>query len=162
MERYFLLIIILTTLTIIFTAKYFYLLHVRIITIRTLKKHQVVLADLHYSFEQIVFFHTLPSQIEAINKAKRNQFRLKYDYDEFIFIKLNGIYIEIETDDEPIILAYLPLKNFMLPFLDEKINEGTIDHPLSKKISLAKAIHPDTSKEMINEVYNQVQYGRYN
>lgn len=161
MDRYYLLAIILTTLIIMFTAKYFYLLHVHMVTNRTLRKHKVVLSELHYSFEQIVYFHTLPSQIEAINKANRSQFSLKYDYDEFIFIKLNGIYIEIETDHEPIIIAYLPMENFMLPFLDEKINEGSIDHPLSKKVSLAKAIHPDTSKEMINEVYNQVQHGRY-
>ncbi len=162
MSQYFILVVIFTALIIIFTSRYFYLLQVKIITRKTLKKYHVTLSELHYSFEQIVFFHTLPSQIKAINQAKKSQFKLRFDYEGFIFVKLTGIYIEIESDEEPIIIAYLPLKNFMLPFLDEKINEGDIDHPLSKKISLAKALHPDTLNEMINEVYNQVQFGRYN
>lgn len=143
------------------SAKYFYLLAIKTTTNKYFKKQQLNLEDLHYSFEQIIYFYKLPSNIAAIKHATRNQLSLKFDFSNFLFVKLNGIYIEIEKTKEPVILAYLPIKNFMLPYLDEKINEGSISESLSTQISIAKLIHKKTLQEIMDEVYYQVQFGRY-
>lgn len=156
----FLFILTYTTVT-IGTAKYFYLLNIKTATNRFLKKKQENLMELHYSFEQIIYFYQLPSNISLIKHATQDQLTLKYDYSNVPFVQLNGIYLQIETGNDPIILAYLPIKNFMLPYLDEKRKDGEISESLITKISIAKLIHEKTLQEIKNEVYNQIQFGRY-
>lgn len=144
------------------TAKYFYLLNIKKSTERYFKRNNLNLKDLHYSFEQIVFFYKLPSNIRTIKQAKREHLSLKLDFSYSLFVELKGIYIEVEGNESSIILAYLPIKNFMLPYLDEKLQEGLIDESMCNKISIAKLLHKNTLVEIMDEVYNQIQFGRYN
>ncbi|SDC29982.1 hypothetical protein SAMN05421734_10682 [Pelagirhabdus alkalitolerans] len=146
----------------IMTSKYFYFLNITKTTENLLNKYCTKLEDLDYSFEEIVYFYSLPSHISAINQATKSQFKIKLDYSHFLMTQLNGVYIEIESDHASIMLAYLPVDDFMLPFLDELLNAKKIGPRTSQKVSQAKLIHPDTLNEIVNEVYNQVQFGRYN
>lgn len=157
-----LLFSIILVIVIVGSAKYFYLLNIKKSTERYFKSTNLNLKDLHYSFEQIVFFYKLPSNIRTINQAKREHLSLKLDFSYSLFVELKGIYIEVEGNESSIILAYLPIKNFMLPYLDEKLQEGLIDESMCNKISIAKLLHKNTLVEIMDEVYNQIQFGRYN
>ncbi len=118
------------------------------------------LDDLYYSFEQVVYFYNQTTHIQAIKQMKREDMHLRYEYHPFIFTELTGIYIELIQDDT-YTLAYLPIEQFMLPYLDQKMQENTLDYGSSKRISLAKLFHANTKEKLLDEVYNQITVGRY-
>lgn len=118
------------------------------------------LDELYYSFEQVVYFYNQTTHVQAIKEMERNHIHLRYEYHPFIFTELTGIYIELKSD-ETITLAYLPIEQFMLPYLDQKMQERVLDFHCSKRISIAKLFHPNTKEKLIDEVYNQITVGRY-
>ena len=118
------------------------------------------LDQLYYSFEQVVYFYNQTTHVNAIKQMQREEIHLRYEYHPFIFTELTGIYIELKQEDT-LTLAYLPLDQFMLPYLDQKMQENALDYQSSKRISIAKLFHPDTKEKLIDEVYNQITVGRY-
>ncbi|MGF7047894.1 hypothetical protein J2T13_002400 [Paenibacillus sp. DS2015] len=66
----------------------------------------------------------------------------------------------IRTDTDNLILAYLPIKDFRLPKLDQILEKGKIDETDYLKASTYKLMHQTTLKEISDEVYKQMQVGR--
>ncbi|GEM04564.1 hypothetical protein HMI01_15520 [Halolactibacillus miurensis] len=118
------------------------------------------LDELYYSFEQVVYFYNQTTHVKAIKNMQRKDIHLRFEYHPFIFTELTGIYIELKKDTT-YTLAYLPIDQFMLPYLDQKMQENTLDYHSSKRISIAKLFHPNTKEKLIDEVYNQITVGRY-
>lgn len=90
----------------------------------------------------------------------KSHIHLRFEYHPFIFTELTGIYIEL-NNDKTITLAYLPIDQFMLPYLDQKMQEKALDYTSCKRISIAKLYHPDTKMKLVDEVFNQISFGRY-
>ncbi|MNN42526.1 hypothetical protein D3C76_1407130 [compost metagenome] len=85
---------------------------------------------------------------------------IKLDYRSIFYPRLMGIKIYIKTDDEDIIISYLPTKDFRLPILDQILEQGKINEDDYLKISTYKLIHQTTLKEIAEEAYKQIRLGR--
>ncbi len=154
------IIVLLFVLTIVVSGRYFYGLELRTKANKLTRSLGLKIAELDYSFEQIVYFASLPSNIPTIRNASRANLVIKLDYKSLFFPRLSGLKIYIKTDTERIILAYLPIKDFRLPSLDPLLEQGKIDESDYQKISICRLIHPATLKEISEEVFQQIQVGR--
>ncbi|GGM23580.1 hypothetical protein GCM10011351_06700 [Paraliobacillus quinghaiensis] len=149
-------------LTILMTSRYFYLLDIKLQARKIMKRLDINIAELNYSFEQISYFYTLPSNITALKSARKENILIEYDYDSILFQQLKGIKIYVEQQDKhDLLLAYLTINDFRLPSLDVLMEEEKIDENSYLKISIYKLIHPVTIKQIKDEVYKQILIGRY-
>ncbi|MEK4513366.1 hypothetical protein EJP82_08855 [Paenibacillus anaericanus] len=145
---------------IILSSRFFYSMELQAVTRRLTKSHGFQILKLDYSFEQIVYFVSLPTNIPTIRNAKQEDVVIKLDYRDLLFPRLLGIKIYIKTDMKHIILAYLPIKDFRLPALDQILEQGKIDGQDYLKISTYKLMHKTTLEQISDEVYKQIQVGR--
>lgn len=161
MTGFSIIIVVLIFLLIIFTSsRFFYSLELRSVTRRLTNSLGFDIQHLDYSFEQIVYFVSLPSNIPTIKNAKQEDLVIKLDYRSPLFPRLSGVKIHIKTDTENMVLAYLPIKDFRFPALDQILLQGKIDETDYLKISTYKLIHEITLREISCEVYKQMQVGR--
>lgn len=157
-----LLIIILAFLSLIMlSSRYFYILNIKVSTKKLMLLHQFDALTLSYSFEQIIYFHPLPSNIPTIKYAKKKDILIKYDYHFFFSPYLRGIHIYIGNDQQKILLAYLATNHLRFPTLDILMKQEKIDKDSYLKVSTYRLIHPQTLQEVTNEVYHQMKIGRY-
>jgi hypothetical protein len=154
-------VIIIFFISIIFlSSRFFYSMELKSVTRGLTQSQGFHILELDYSFEQIVYFVSLPSNIQEIKDAKQSDLMIKLDYKSLLFPRLSGIKIVIKNETENIILAYLHVKDFRLPALDQILEQGKIDEREYLKISTYKLMHPTTLKEISDEVYMQMQVGR--
>jgi hypothetical protein len=154
--------LIIIFLTIIFlSGNFFYILEVKTATRKLMDSLNVNLLELNYSFEQMVFFHSLPSNIPTIKNASKENLSIEFSYNSPLFRKLQGIKIYVKRDGETILLAFLATSNFRLPRLDLLQNQGKINETDYLKIATYRLIHTQTLNEITNEVYKQMKIGRY-
>lgn len=145
---------------ILLTSRFFYFTELKSMTQKLTRLHGFDIIGLDYSFEQIVYFVSLPSNLPTIKYAKLENIVIKHSYQSLFFPNLTGIKIVIHTEMENLTLAYLPIKDFRLPALDQLLERGKIDEVDYLKISTCKLIHPKTLKEISDEVYKQMQMDR--
>lgn len=149
-------------LTILLSSRYFYLLDIKMQAKKIMKRLDINIAELNYSFEQISYFYTLPSNITALKDAKKENILIEYDYDSVLFQQLKGIKIYVKHgSSNNLLLAYLTISDFRLPSLDVLMDNRRIDATSYLKISVYKLIHPVTINQIKEEVYKQIQIGRY-
>ena len=143
------------------TSRYFYMVEVKK-TARKLKaSHQISPLELNYSFEQMIYFHSLPSNIPIIKNAKIENLSIVFSYRSFVFHRLQGIKVYVKNGKESVLLAYLATDDFRFPTLDVLQKEGNIDAAAYLKIATYRLMHPKTLQEITEEVYNQMRIGRY-
>ncbi|MDZ5473997.1 hypothetical protein SM124_19945 [Bacillus sp. 31A1R] len=158
---YFLIGILLFFLTMILFSSQFYIFATRNYTKAVSKRLGFKVKELHYSLDQIIYFISLPSNLPEVRNAKIEDLVIEQDYSCYLFPKLKGIKIWIHSNKNRLELGYLPIENFRLPSLDKWENEGKISDETNFKISICKLIHPKTIKEIREEVFKQIQIGRY-
>lgn len=158
-------VVILTIVTfmviVVLSGRYFYLIEIKQSTKRIISKLNIDIFNLNYSFEQMVYFYSLPSNIPVLKDAKRTDIFIKYDYASLLFQQLNGIKVYVKTGSDKVLLAYLNTKDFRLPSLDVLMEEGKINESTYRKLSISMLIHKKTMDEITDEVYKQMQVGRY-
>lgn len=147
--------------TIVITGKYFYMLEVKRAAKKLKTTLQVNALELNYSFEQMIFFHSLPSNIPALKNSRIENLAIEFEYRSFIFRRLQGIKIYVKNEKETILLAFLPTNDFRFPTLDLLLKEGKIDETAYLKIATYRLMHPKTLNEITEEVYKQMKTGRY-
>ncbi|WP_226676330.1 hypothetical protein [Mesobacillus jeotgali] len=118
-------------------------------------------SDLHYSYDQMIYFISMPTTLPYIKNALKEDLVIEQDYSSYFFPVLKGIKISLKQNSENMYLAYLPIGNFRLPHLDKLQHEGTIDEQTYLRISTSKLLDPGTLQEVREEVYKQLQVGRY-
>ncbi|WP_442597123.1 hypothetical protein [Neobacillus sp. D3-1R] len=136
--------------------RYFYFLELKAFTNRVSRTLGLDVLQLDYSFEQMVYFISLPSNIPVIKKAKQEDILIKCVYTSLFFPRLSGIKILIKSNEENRVVAYLPIKDFRLPTLDRIQEEGKINESSYLKISTYKLSHSTTLKEISEEVFKQI------
>lgn len=146
--------------TILLTNRYFYFWELKSSTLKLARELNLNIFELNFSFEQMVYFISLPTNIPTIKNAKLNDIVIEFDYISPFFPKLSGIKISIQSITEKRTLAYLPTKLFRLPALSQLLQQGKISIEDYLKISSYKLIHPSTIEEIKKEVYLQLQQGR--
>ncbi|WLR57030.1 hypothetical protein LC048_09240 [Mesobacillus subterraneus] len=118
-------------------------------------------SDLHYSYDQMIYFISMPTTLPYIKNSLMEDLVIEQDYSSYFFPVLKGIKISLKQNGENMYLAYLPIGNFRLPHLDKLQHEGIIDEQTYLRISTSKLLDPGTLKEVREEVYKQLQVGRY-
>lgn len=118
-------------------------------------------SELHYSYDQMIYFISMPTTLPYIKNALKEDLVIEQDYSSYFFPVLKGIKISLKQNGENMYLAYLPIGNFRLPHLDKLQHEGTIDEQTYLRISTSKLLDPGTLQEVREEVYKQLQVGRY-
>ncbi|WP_079509143.1 hypothetical protein [Mesobacillus jeotgali] len=118
-------------------------------------------SDLHYSYDQMIYFISLPTTLPYIKAAVKEDLIIEQDYTSYFYPVLKGVKISLEHNGDKLYLAYLPIGNFRLPHLDKLQQEGSIDEQAYLKISTTKLLQPDTLQEVRDEVFKQLQVGRY-
>ncbi|WP_102262924.1 hypothetical protein [Mesobacillus jeotgali] len=118
-------------------------------------------SDLHYSYDQMIYFISMPTTLPYIKNALKEDLVIEQDYSSYFFPVLKGIKISLKQNSENMYLAYLPIGNFRLPHLDKLQHEGTIHEQTYLRISTSKLLDPGTLQEVREEVYKQLQVGRY-
>ncbi|GAM13548.1 hypothetical protein [Mesobacillus selenatarsenatis] len=118
-------------------------------------------SELHYSYDQMIYFISMPTTLPYIKNALKEDLVIEQDYSSYFFPVLKGIKISLKQNGENMYLAYLPIGNFRLPHLDKLQQEGTIDEQTYLRISTSKLLDPGTLQEVREEVYKQLQVGRY-
>jgi hypothetical protein len=151
------MIVVVFIATLLLSSKFFYILGLKSFTKRLAMRNDLNILELSYSFEQMVYFIPLPSNLPIIKNATKEDISIDCDYTSLLFPRLSGIKIYIQGETESLILAYLPIKDFRLPTLDQMLEQGKIDGHSYLKISTYKLIHPNTLKEISDEVFKQIQ-----
>lgn len=118
-------------------------------------------SELHYSYDQMIYFISMPTTLPYIKNALKEDLVIEQDYSSYFFPVLKGIKISLKQNGENMYLAYLPIGNFRLPHLDKLQQEGTIDEQTYLRISTSKLLDHSTLQEVREEVYKQLQVGRY-
>jgi hypothetical protein len=144
----------------VLSSRFFYNLELKSYTKKISKVLQLDILELSYSFDQMVYFISLPSNLAIISNARKEDVYIKCEYTSFYLPELVGIRIYIQSQQEDLLLAYLPIKDFRLPKLDSLLEQGSINEAEYLKISMNKLIHPATLTEITEEVYKQLQVGK--
>ncbi|UOY94348.1 hypothetical protein MUG87_09770 [Ectobacillus sp. JY-23] len=145
---------------ILLSGRFFYALELKRFTNKLLRMHCHSVLDLDFSFEQMVYFVSLPSNIPAICNADKADLVVEFDYTSLLFPSLAGIQIRVKTEQDNRLLAYLPIKDFRLPALDQLLERGKIDKEAYLKIARYKLMHKQTIMEILEEVHKQMTTNR--
>jgi hypothetical protein len=146
--------------TIILSGPLFYKVELKAFTNKALKALSLKVVELDFSFEQMVYFISLPSNLPVIKSAKKDDLSLELEYSSLFFPRLTGVKIYIKTNGEYVIVSYLPIKDFRLPKLDQLLESGKINQSDYVKISSTKLMHPSTLNQIKDEVHKQLQLGK--
>lgn len=153
-------IILLFLLILVIGGRYFYGLMLQPEARRLARRHGLNVYELACPFEQIIYFVSMPSQVPEIRHADKGNLVIKPDYRSLLFPQLAGLKIFIRTGGEPILLAYLAMKDFRLVTLDQLLEQKAIGEAEYRKLAACKLIHPSTLEEISDEVSQQIQRGR--
>ncbi|MEH7443763.1 hypothetical protein V7201_15730 [Bacillus sp. JJ1122] len=160
-EMTFIMAVIVFLMTAGLTSRPFYDFSMKKYTKRVTSKFGFKVSDLHYSYDQMIYFISLPTTLPYVKAADKEDLIIEQDYSSFFYPVLKGIKISLKFNEQKLYLAYLPIGNFRLPHLDKLQQEGDIDEQIYLKISTSKLLHPKTLNEVREEVYKQLQIGRY-
>lgn len=127
-----------------------------------LKKLGYEQKDLNFSYDRVVYTISLPTNRPDIMGADKGDFRFVEEYDSWIYPQLSGVRIELNQEQEnPKLIAYLPIEQFRLPLLDQLLVDRVISGETYRRICIYKLILPSTRNEMIDEVYKQIHNKRF-
>lgn len=145
----------------LFTSRLFYLQALKMFSEKMSRKLQVDLLKLDYSFEQMIYFVSLPSNLPIIRNAPKESIKIELDYSLLFFPKLSGVKVSVISEMETMYFAYLSINDFRLPALDQLLEQGKIDDEDYLKMSAYMVSHPSILREMKEEVFKQIQSTYY-
>ncbi|WP_088104223.1 hypothetical protein [Halalkalibacter urbisdiaboli] len=125
-------------------------------TERRLRGLGVKLHDIHFSFEEMTYFVPLPNRLPLLANATLDQLVAEPDYTSFIFPKLNGLKIYVRKEKEELLIAYISIEHFRLPYFDKLLYEGKINERQYLEMSAYKLMHRSTSDDFLKEVYRMM------
>ncbi len=157
-----LLIILLFIFTILLSSKFFYIGELKIFARRISSLYGLDIINLDFSFEQMVYFVSLPSHSPIMKNVELSDIHIEYDYTSLFLPELSGIQVYINVESEKMLIAYLATKDFRVPKLDQMQEQRKINSTGYLKISSYKLVNQKTIKEITNEVYNQIHSGKLN
>jgi hypothetical protein len=158
MDEFNTLVIILIFLaTILLSSRFFYKSALKSVATRLSDQLKLDIAQVNFSYEQMVYLVSFPSSLPIIKDAEREDLQMEYEYSSFFFPKLTGIKVSLHKGNEQLTLAYLPIKDFRLPKLDQLLEQGAISEKEYLMLSTWKLIHPKTLQEIVIEVFKQME-----
>lgn len=154
------IIIVVFLAIILFSSRYFYIMELRAFSKKAMKYLQLDIINLEFSFGQMVYFISLPSNLPHIKNANKDDIVVELQYSSLFFPEVSGIKVLVKGAVKTEVLAYLPISDFRLPSLDRLLEQEKINEQEYIKMSTYKLIHPATLREIAEESYKQIQEGR--
>ncbi|AOM82861.1 hypothetical protein [Salisediminibacterium beveridgei] len=124
---------------------------------RLLKQISVQIESIHFSFEEMTYFISLPNRNPEIYDAEAIQYRTHVEYDGLIFPEIRGLMIELNIDGEDHQIAYMSLDLLRIPILERWQYEKRISSQEYHELRAAVLMHSNTSKLFVQEVIRQIQ-----
>ncbi|UCZ54850.1 hypothetical protein LGQ02_08940 [Bacillus shivajii] len=121
-----------------------------------LTKHNKKLTELHFSYEEMTYFVSLPNSTPLIKEAKREQLKAVPDFTSFIFPKVKGLKMQVQSEEDQILIAYISIDQFRLPFFDRLLHDKKMNERQYYEMSAYTLLHPNTKKLFLDEVYRQI------
>lgn len=155
------IVIVVFLAIIVLSGRFFYLMNLKSVTNKLVTSLHFDALAINYSFEQMVYFHPLPSNIPTIKYATRENISIEYDYKVFFTQYLRGVSVYIKNDEQKILLAYLATNDLRFPTLDSLMKQEKLDEESYFKVAAYRLTHPQTLQELTDEVYHQMITKRY-
>ncbi|ACL70878.1 hypothetical protein [Halothermothrix orenii] len=143
-------------------SKYFYFTYLKRFTTKILHKYNYTLDDLKYSFEEIIYFVTLPTNNPLIINSSLDDLYIEKEFISHVYPTINGLKIILKTpDSRDMLVAYLARDKFRIPLLEKMVYVGKIDSQTYTRMTAYKLVHPHTINEIKEEVHRQLKSKRY-
>lgn len=124
---------------------------------RLLRKLSVEMEHIHFSFEEMTYFISLPNRNPEIYDAEVEQYRTYTEYDGFIFPEIRGLMIELFINGAEHQIAYMSLDLLRIPILERWHYEKKITSQEYDELRAAVLMHDNTSNLFVDEVIRQIQ-----
>ncbi|SDJ36249.1 hypothetical protein [Salimicrobium halophilum] len=147
--------------TVLGTGRFFYFREINKSIERKMSQFHMNLEEIECSFEQIVYFVTLPSHLPLMQTTTKDDIHLQYDMEKGLFPKLIGLKVYIDSGEERRMIAYLPMEQFRIPKLDRLYVKRELTGEMYQKTAAAKVMLVCTQEEIKEEVYHQLKVGQF-
>ncbi|MBU9720979.1 MULTISPECIES: hypothetical protein [Bacillaceae] len=126
-------------------------------TERRLRKFQTSLDDLHFSFEELAYFVSLPNRMPLLASARFEDIVCEPDFVSFLFPKLKGLKFYVRKNNEELLIAYIYVKHFRSPYFDTLVFKNKINDQQYHEMNEYILLEPSTQKAFLEEVYSRVK-----
>jgi len=113
--------------------------------------------DIHFSFEELTYFVSLPNRNPLIFNAEINKFQAKPVYRSFLFPIHEGLMITMNHSTEDTNIAFMACGHFRIPLLERWRHEKKINEKEYEEMRSYVLIHKRTRSVFIDEVYRQIR-----
>ncbi|WP_280768161.1 hypothetical protein [Salipaludibacillus daqingensis] len=144
------------TSVVLFSRSFFQFLIKRRSEKKFTKLHTMI-NDVHFSFEELTYFVSLPNRNPDIFNAKINHFHAKPVFRSFIFPVHEGLMITVNESDQVLNIAFMDWKHFRIPLLERWRHEQKINEKEYEEMRSYVLMHKRTRKAFIEEAYRQIR-----
>jgi hypothetical protein len=120
-------------------------------------KFNTTIKDVHFSFEELTYFVSLPNRNPKIFHADIKRFEAKPVYRSFIFPVLEGLMITKADSEQNINIAFMAWKHFRIPLLERWRHEQKINEKEYEEMRSYILMHNQTKLAFIEEAYRQIR-----
>jgi hypothetical protein len=138
-------------------SRFYYYLGLKKKTATILDRLQLNWSELHYSLDHLVYFIPLPCHHPQLKTIGRNDLYVKKEFASFLFPSVSSLRIFAKTKDGEQLIAFLAVDKLGFPQLTEFLWNGSLSAEEASLINVYKAIHNDTIREILDEVYRTMK-----
>ncbi|WP_416149775.1 hypothetical protein ACM26V_01900 [Salipaludibacillus sp. HK11] len=113
--------------------------------------------DIHYSFEELTYFVSLPNRNPVIYHSELSHFQAKPSYRSFIFPVHEGLITTLHRGNQDINIAFMSVDQFRIPLLERWRHERKINEKEYMEMKSYVLIHKLTRAAFIEEAYRQIR-----
>lgn len=113
--------------------------------------------DIHFSFEELTYFISLPNRDPDIYNAELLRYVASTDFEGFVFPDVYGLMIELKSNDKSIQVAYLSLELLRAPVLERWKYEKKITDSEYRDLRVFVLCHSLSKRLIIEEVMKQIR-----
>lgn len=156
--QWHLLSVLLCLLTLVLSSKWMYRMTVSLFAKRLLRRYDLTIQGLLYSYEEITYFVNIPTNNPDILHARKEDLFLTMEYTSILFPKIKGVHVYQKTGpNQKMLIAYLPVARYCIPLLRIFILRGQMKKEEYDRIVACKLHQKQTAQEILEEVYSQMR-----
>lgn len=140
------------------SSRAIYIFTVNLYAKRFLRRFELTVEELLYSYEEITYFVNIPSNNPHTLNARKEDLFLSMMYTSPFFPKLKGVNVyQRMGPHQKTLIAYLPVERYCIPLLRIFLFRGQMSKEAYRRIVACKLHQKQTESEIIEEVYTQMR-----
>lgn len=148
---------LITLISVVFFSRSFFQYFITWKSEKKLTKLNTSMKDVHFSFEELTYFVSLPNPNPEIFNVEIKKFQAKPVYRSFIFPVHEGLMITVNKSEQDTNIAYMAWENFRIPLLERWKHEQKINEKEYIDMRSYVLIHKQTRAAFIEEAYRQIR-----